>query len=221
MDHSLSLAPARRVTLARLSAFGGKADISPRLLKSGTLHACAPWSIIWMLGIVKVSTVSESCSPRPLRTFGSAMLIIGAALGVFATPFAGQCVFADSVEPGTAEAELETSALCNHEDNAVRSDRGGCRPAVQWKGRPSRHCKVTSHGSGRISVVVCFKVLVFDPKTTVPPITAAIAPIMTVGSKPTAPMIIAKIKVPPAAIAAFEIRMIFRQLCMTAVSSSM
>ena len=68
---------------------------------------------------------------------------------------------------------------------------------------------------------VRFDLLVFEPKTTVPPITAAIAPIMTVGSKPTAPMIIAKIKVPPAAIAAFEIRMIFRQLCMTAVSSSM
>jgi hypothetical protein len=72
-----------------------------------------------MLGIVKVSTVSESCSPRSLRAFGSAMLIIGAVLGAFATPFAGQCVFADSVEPGTAEAELETSALCNPEDTAV------------------------------------------------------------------------------------------------------
>jgi hypothetical protein len=42
---------------------------------------------------------------------------------------------------------------------------------------------------------------VFDPQTTVPPITAASAPIMTVGSNPTAPMIIAKIKVPPAAMA--------------------
>jgi hypothetical protein len=44
-------------------------------------------------------TPSESCSPRPLRAFGSAMLIIGAVLGTFATPFAGQCVIADSVEP--------------------------------------------------------------------------------------------------------------------------
>jgi hypothetical protein len=32
-----------------------------------------------------------------------------------------------------------------------------------------------------MAVVVCFKVLVFDPQTTVPPITAASAPIMTVG----------------------------------------
>ena len=61
-----------------------------------------------------------------------------------------------------------------------------------------------------MSVIVCFKVLVFEPKTTVPPITAAIAPIRTVGSNPTAPMIVAKIKIPPAARATFEIRMIFR-----------
>ena len=59
-----------------------------------------------------------------------------------------------------------------------------------------------------MSVLVCFKVLVFDPNMTVPPIATAIAPIITAGSKPTAPMIIAKIKV-PAAIAAFEIRLIF------------
>ena len=74
---------------------------------------------------------------------------------------------------------------------------------------------------GFMAVVVCFKVLVFDPKTTVPPITAAIAPIMTVGSNPTPPMIVATIKVPPAAMAAFEIRMIFRQLSITSASSSM
>jgi hypothetical protein len=71
------------------------------------------------------------------------------------------------------------------------------------------------------SVLICFKVLVFDPKMTVPPITAAIAPVMTVGSNPTAPMIIAKITVPPAATAAFEMRMILRHLSMTSVSSSM
>jgi hypothetical protein len=72
-----------------------------------------------------------------------------------------------------------------------------------------------------MSVIVCFKVLVFDPKTTVPPITAAIAPIMAVGSNPTAPMIIAKIKVPQAATAALEIRVIFRHLSIMSVSSSM
>src|SRR5246127_3975042 len=71
-----------------------------------------------------------------------------------------------------------------------------------------------------MAVVVCFKVLVFDPQTTVPPITAASAPIMTVGSNPTAPMIIAKIKVPPAAMATFEIKMNFRQLSITSASSS-
>jgi hypothetical protein len=63
-----------------------------------------------------------------------------------------------------------------------------------------------------MSVIVCFKVLVFEPKTTIPPITAAIAPIRTVGSSPTTPMIVAKIKIPPAARATFEIRMIFRHL---------
>jgi hypothetical protein len=47
------------------------------------------------------------------------MLIIGAVLGAFATPFAGQCVFADSVEPGTEEAGLDTSALCNPDDIVV------------------------------------------------------------------------------------------------------
>ena len=55
-----------------------------------------------------------------------------------------------------------------------------------------------------ISVVVCFKVLAFDPKITVPPITAAIAPIMRVALNPIAPMIIAKIRIPPAPAANFE-----------------
>ena len=71
------------------------------------------------------------------------------------------------------------------------------------------------------SVIVCFKVLVFDPKTTVPPITAAIAPIRTVGSNPTAPMTVAKIKIPPAAMVTFEMRMIFRHLSIMSVRSSM
>ena len=57
-----------------------------------------------------------------------------------------------------------------------------------------------------MSVTVCFKVLVFEPKTTVPPITTAIAAIRTVGSNPSAPMIIAEIKIPPAAMATFEIK---------------
>ena len=71
-----------------------------------------------------------------------------------------------------------------------------------------------------ISAVICFKVLVFDPKTTVPPITAAIAPTVAVGSNLIAPMTIAKIKIPPAATAAFEMRMILRHLSTTSVSSS-
>jgi hypothetical protein len=44
------------------------------------------------------------------------MLMIGAVLSAFTTPFAGQWVFADSVEPGTVEAGLDASALCNPED---------------------------------------------------------------------------------------------------------
>jgi hypothetical protein len=70
-------------------------------------------------------------------------------------------------------------------------------------------------------VTVCFKVLMFDPKTTVPPIAAAIAPIMIVGSNPIAPMIVARIKVPPTTTAAFEMRMIFRHLSITSASRSM
>jgi hypothetical protein len=49
------------------------------------------------------------------------MLMIGAALSAFTTPFPGQWVFADSVEPATVEAELDTSALCNPEDIAVHA----------------------------------------------------------------------------------------------------
>jgi hypothetical protein len=49
------------------------------------------------------------------------MLMIGAVLSAFLTPFPGQWVFADSVEPGTVEAELDTSALCNPEDIAVHA----------------------------------------------------------------------------------------------------
>ena len=59
-----------------------------------------------------------------------------------------------------------------------------------------------------------------SPKTTVPPITTAIAAIRTVGSNPGAPMIIAEIKIPPAAMATFEIKMIFKHLSIISVSSS-
>jgi hypothetical protein len=54
-----------------------------------------------------------------MRAFASAMLMIGGVLSAFATPSAGQGVFADSVEPRTVEAGLNTSALCNPEDIAV------------------------------------------------------------------------------------------------------
>src|SRR5215831_6200774 len=56
-----------------------------------------------------------------MRVFASTMLMIGAALSAFTTPFPGQSVFADSVEPATVEAELDTSALCNPEDIAVHA----------------------------------------------------------------------------------------------------
>lgn len=46
-------------------------------------------------------------------------MLIGAVLSVFTTPFAGQWVFADSVEPGTVEAGLDTPALCNPEEIVV------------------------------------------------------------------------------------------------------
>src|SRR5262245_33854754 len=56
-----------------------------------------------------------------MRAFASAMLIIGAVLGAFVTPSAGQGVFADSVEPRTVEGGLDTSARCNPEDIAVHA----------------------------------------------------------------------------------------------------
>src|SRR5262252_7367224 len=58
-----------------------------------------------------------------MRVFASTMLMIGAALSAFTTPFPGQWVFADPVEPGTVEAELDTSALCNPEDIAVHASQ--------------------------------------------------------------------------------------------------
>src|SRR5262249_42030388 len=57
-----------------------------------------------------------------------------------------------------------------------------------------------------------FKKLVFYPQKTVPPIKTASAPIKTIGSKTTPPMIIAKIKVPPAAITTFLIKKKIPQL---------
>ena len=56
-----------------------------------------------------------------MRVFASTMLMIGAVLSAFTTPFPGQWVLADSVEPGTEEAGLDTSALCNPEDIAVHA----------------------------------------------------------------------------------------------------
>src|SRR5262245_14005101 len=54
-----------------------------------------------------------------MRVFASTVLMIGAVLSAFTTPFAGQWVFADSVESGTVEAGLDTSALCSPEDIGV------------------------------------------------------------------------------------------------------
>jgi hypothetical protein len=54
-----------------------------------------------------------------MRAFEATMLTIGAVLSAFTTPFAGQWVFADSVEPGTVEAGLDTPTLCNPEDIVV------------------------------------------------------------------------------------------------------
>jgi len=56
-----------------------------------------------------------------MRAFASTMLTIGAVLSAFTNSFAGQWVFADSVEPGTVEAGLDTSARCNPEDIAVHA----------------------------------------------------------------------------------------------------
>src|SRR6266404_5402274 len=54
-----------------------------------------------------------------MRIFASGMLMIGGVLSAFATPSAGQGVFADSVEPRIVEAGRNTSARCNAEDIAV------------------------------------------------------------------------------------------------------
>src|SRR5262245_7198723 len=54
-----------------------------------------------------------------MRVFASTMLMIGAVLSAFTTPFAGQRVVAESVEPGTVAAGLDTSALGSPEDIGV------------------------------------------------------------------------------------------------------
>jgi hypothetical protein len=58
-----------------------------------------------------------------------------------------------------------------------------------------------------MSVAACFDVLVFDPKTTVPPITAAIAPTIAIESNLIGPNVRANSHVPPAAMAIFETRL--------------
>jgi hypothetical protein len=49
---------------------------------------------------------------------------------------------------------------------------------------------------------------------------AEMAPIMTMGSNLTIPIVMAKINIPPTAMTAFEIKMIFRQLSTVSASSS-
>ena len=63
-----------------------------------------------------------------------------------------------------------------------------------------------------MSAAACFDVLVFDPKTPVPPITAEIAPIIATESNLIAPNVKANSHIPPAAMATFETRITFRQL---------
>jgi hypothetical protein len=71
-----------------------------------------------------------------------------------------------------------------------------------------------------MSTAACFDVLVFDPKTTVPPITAEIAAIIAIGSNLIAPNVKANSHIPPAAMAIFDARIAFRHLSMASVSSS-
>jgi hypothetical protein len=55
---------------------------------------------------------------------------------------------------------------------------------------------------------------VLDPKTTIPPRTTAIAPIIVTGSNPISPSVIANNDIPPPAMASFEITISLRQpLC--------
>jgi len=54
-----------------------------------------------------------------MRAFASAMLMIGGVLGAFATPSAGQELFADSVGQQIVEAGRNTSASCNPEDIVI------------------------------------------------------------------------------------------------------
>jgi len=54
-----------------------------------------------------------------------------------------------------------------------------------------------------MSSLACFNVLVFDPKTTIPPITTAIAPIKIVVLNQTAPSAIANSHIPAMAMVIF------------------
>jgi hypothetical protein len=47
--------------------------------------------------------------------------------------------------------------------------------------------RVLNVSASFIAAIVCFDVVEFDPKTTMPPIMAAMAPTMAAGTKPTAP----------------------------------
>ena len=71
-----------------------------------------------------------------------------------------------------------------------------------------------------IAAVVCFDVLEFEPKTTTPPIMAAIAPIVVAGSNLIAPSKLANIQIPPAAMATLENSMVFRHPSKVLASSS-
>jgi hypothetical protein len=72
-----------------------------------------------------------------MRVLASAMLMIAAVFTAFATPFAGQRVFADSVEAGTVEAGLHTLELCNPDNIVVYAAPGRFSPNTAIAHQPS------------------------------------------------------------------------------------
>ena len=87
------------------------------------------------------------------------MLMIGAVLSAFATPFAGQCVFADPVEPGTEEGGPDTSALCNPEDAVVY--------APQAPSTSERQCPAHTREAGETARARAYLIATATPHMTV------------------------------------------------------
>jgi len=94
-----------------------------------------------------------------------------------------------------------------------------CPSPTRRRSIPSISCE-RSPSAAAMAAIVCCNVLTFDPSDTMPPSTAAIAPMATIGVDPSKPSSMTSSKPAPAEIATFDARMIFRQRSAMSPSSS-